>query len=114
MNDNIKRCLKERPKLTYFFYKNCQKREEKEKLETKPTYCTEQIVKAKNDYTKRMTNKLNDSKAAPKTYSSILNRFFHNKKIPAIPTLLVNGKFVSSFCTKANLFDDFLLQYVHE
>ena len=37
-----------------------------------------------NDYTRRMTNKLNDPKAAPKTYSSILNRFLYDKKIPAI------------------------------
>ena len=31
-------------------------------------YYTGQIMKAKNDYTLRMTNKLNDPKAAPKTY----------------------------------------------
>ena len=70
-------------------------------------------MKAKNDYTQRMTNKLNDPKAAPKTYWSILNRFLYNEKIPAIPPLLVNGKFVSNSCTKANLFNDFLLKYVH-
>ena len=114
MIDNIKRCVKERSKLTKFFYKNGQKREDKEKLEAKATYCTEQIMKAKNDYTQRMTNKLNDPKAAPKTYWSILNRFLYNKKIPAIPPLLVNGKFASDFCTKANLFYDFLLLYVHQ
>ena len=107
INDNIKRCLKERSKLTKFFYKNGQKREDKEKLEAKAAYCTEQIMKAKNDYTQRMTNKLNDPKAAPKTYWSILNRFLYNKKIPVIPPLLVNGKFVLNFCTKANLFNDF-------
>ena len=101
------RCLKERSKLTKFFYKNGQKREDKEKLEAKAAYCTEQIMKAKNDYTQRMTNKLNDPKAAPKTYWSILNRFLYNKKIPVIPPLLVNGKFVLNFCTKANLFNDF-------
>ena len=107
MNDNIKRCLKERSKLTKFFYKNGQKREVKEKLEAKAAYCTEQITNTKNDYTQRMTNKLNDPKAAPKTYWSILNRFLYNKKILAISPLLVNGKFVSDFCTKANLFNDF-------
>ena len=44
-------------------------------------------MKAKNDYTQRMTNKLNDPKADPKTYWSILNRFLYNKKIAAIPPL---------------------------
>ena len=67
-----------------------------------------------NDYTQRMTNKLNDPKAAPKTYLWILNRFLYDKKIPAIPPLLVNGKFLSDFFTKPNLFNDFLLQYVHQ
>ena len=104
MNDNKKRCLKEKSVLTKLFYKNGQKREDKEKLEAKAAYCTEQIMKAKNDYTQRMTNKLNDPKAAPKTYWSILNRFLYNKKIPAVYPLLVNGKFISGFCTKANLF----------
>ena len=41
MNDNIKRCLIERSKLTKLFYNNGQKREGKEKLEAKATYCTE-------------------------------------------------------------------------
>ena len=49
-----------------FFYKNGQKREDKEKLEAKPAYCTEQTTKVKNDDTVRMTNKRNDSKVAHK------------------------------------------------
>ena len=64
-------------------------------------------MKAKNDYTQRMTNKLNDPEAAAKTYWSILNRFLYIKKIPAISPLLINGEFVSDFCTKANLFNYF-------
>ena len=64
-------------------------------------------MKAKNDCTQRMTNKLNDPKAAPKAYWSIFNRFLYNENIPAIRPLLVNGKFVSDFCTKANPFNDF-------
>ena len=114
MKDNVKRRLKERSKLTKFFYQNGQKWEDKEKLEAKAAYSTEQIMKAKNDYMQRITNKFNDLKEASKTYWSILNKFLHNKKIPAIPTLLVNRKFVSGFCTKTNLFNDFLLQYVHQ
>ena len=107
INDNIKRCLKERSKLTKFFYNNGQKREDKEKLEAEAVYYKEQIMKAKNDYRQRMTNKLNAPKAAPKTHWSILNRFLYNKKIPAIPPLLRNGKFVSYFCAKSNLFNEF-------
>ena len=37
----------------------------------------------------------------------ILNRFLYNKKIPAVPPLLVDGTFISDFCEKANLFNNF-------
>ena len=96
--------MKERSKLTIFFHKNLQKTGHKEKLEAKAAYCTEQIMKAKNDYTLRMTNKLNDPKATSETYWSTLNRLLYSKKIPAISPLLVNGKlelnliFLMIFC----------------
>ena len=90
---------------------NSQKGEDKEKLEAKTAYRTEQIMKVKNVYTQRMTNKLNDPKEAPKTYWSIYNRFLYNKKIPAIPPLLVNGRFFSDLCTKANLFNDLFVSF---
>ena len=41
------------------------------------------------------------------TYRSILNRFFYNRKIPSIPPLLVDGNFISDFCEKANLLNNF-------
>ena len=47
-------------------------------------------MKAKNDYTLIMTNKLNDPKATPKTYRSISNRFLYNKKIPAISSPFIS------------------------
>ena len=53
-----------------------------------------------------MTSKHENSNTAPKTYWSILNCFLYNKKIPAIPTLLVDGNFISDFCEKANLFNN--------
>ena len=85
MNENIKSCLKEWYKWTKFLYKNGQKRKDKQKLEMQGTYWTEQIVKAKNDYTLKITNRLNDPKPDPKTCWSVLNRFLYNKKTPAVP-----------------------------
>ena len=54
-----------------------------------------------------MTSKLADSHTAPKTYWTLLNRLLYNKKIPAIPPLLVDGKFVSDFYEKSNIFNNF-------
>ena len=109
MNDNIRNSLKIRSKLTKIYYKNGKGKEDKERLDARAAYCTEQILKAKNDYIVKMTNKLNDPKTAPKTYWSILSRFLHNKKIPAIPPLLINDKFISDCRTKANLFNNFFV-----
>ena len=49
MNGKIKKCLRERSKLTKFYYKNSQKKkEDQEKLQVKDVYWTEEILKAKN------------------------------------------------------------------
>ena len=109
MNDKIKTCLSERWKLTKFYYEHGQKKEDQEKLQEKSAYCTEEILKAKNNYIIRLTSKPNDPKAAPKTYWSILIWFLYNKKISSIPPLLVNDKFISEFLVKTNLFNDFFV-----
>ena len=56
-----------------------------------------------------MTDKLRTPSTALKTYRAVLSRLLYNKKIPAIPPLLVDGKFVSDFCEKANLFNNFFI-----
>ena len=53
------------------YYKHGQKKEDQEKLPTKAAFCTEEILKTKSDYMLRMTNRLNDPKAAPETYKKI-------------------------------------------
>ena len=66
------------------------------------------LKRPKNDQNVlKMTKKLADSNTALKTYWTILNRLLYNKKIPTIPPLLVNGKFVSDFCEKVNIFNNF-------
>ena len=54
-----------------------------------------------------MCEKLNDPVTAPKTYYKKINRFLNNKKIPAMPPLLVYGEIISNFSQKAFLFNNF-------
>ena len=56
-----------------------------------------------------MTKKIADSNTFPKTCWTILNRLLYNKKVPTIPPLLVDGKLVSDFCKKANIFNNFFV-----
>ena len=108
MTDNIKRSLKERCKLTnFFYYKNGQTKIDHDKVLEKFEECTKQILEAKKNYIVKMTKKLADSNNSPKTYWTILNCLLYNKKIPTIPPLLVDGKLVSDFCKKANIFNNF-------
>ena len=107
MTDDIKKSLKQRSKLTKYFYKNGQRNSDYIKVLQKSEECTNLISEAKKNYILKMTSKLEDSNTAPKTYWSISNRFLYNKKIPAIPPLLVDGTFISDFCEKANLFSNF-------
>ena len=54
-----------------------------------------------------MTNTFNDPKTAQKTYWILLNRLLYNNIFPTTPHLLVVGKFISHFRTKANLINNF-------
>ena len=62
---------------------------------------------SKAKYHERLAIKLNDPKAAPKTYWSTLKTFVNSSNNPLIPPLLVNNEFVTGFLVKANLFNDF-------
>ena len=54
-----------------------------------------------------MTKNLEDSNTAPETCWTMLKSLLYNKS--AIAPLLVNGKFVSDVCEKANIFNDFFV-----
>ena len=70
--------------------------------------CTKKITQAKNDYSNKLTDKLQNP-TAPRTYWAILSRLLYNKKIPAISPLLADGKFVSDFCEKEIIFNIFFI-----
>ena len=65
------------------------------------------IEESKLKYYSRLSDKLLDSKTSPNSYWSILKTFINNKKIPCIPPLFHNGKFIMDFKEKAELFNDF-------
>ena len=107
MTDIIKKSLKERCKLTNFFYKNRQREVDHDKVLEKSEECTKQIVETKKNYILKMSKKIADSNTSSKLYWTILNRLLYDKKTPTIPPLLVDGQIVSDFCKKANIFNNF-------
>ena len=65
------------------------------------------IEESKNQYYNRLSYKLLDPKTSQKSYWSILKTFLNNKKIPCIPPILHQDKFVTDFQEKANIFNNF-------
>ena len=59
-------------------------------------------------YTK-LSSRLADPLTSPKTCWSILKTFLNNKKIPCIPPLFHENKFVTDFKEKAELFNHFFV-----
>ena len=99
MTDIIESQIKERSYLTKTYYKYGKRKSDIEKLIVKTNECEEIVSAAKDKYIIQICEKLNDPITAPKTYWKIINRFL-NKKIPAIPPLLINGEIIQNFLKK--------------
>ena len=76
-------------------------------LESLTTELNELISSIKTLYYENLAKKLNNPLLQAKTYCSILKTFYNDKKIPLIPPLLIEDKFVSDIQTKANIFNKF-------
>ena len=67
----------------------------------------ETIRSSKEKFYCKLSTKLANPSTSSKTYWSILKTFVNGKKIPIIPSLLVNDNFITNFLEKANLFNEF-------
>ena len=68
------------------------------------------IEKSKSNYYARLSKKLSDPMTSPKSYWSRLKTFLSNKKIPCILPLLRDGKFITNFKQKAEIFNSFFIK----
>ena len=78
-----------------------------ERLQLINNSLTETIRSPKEKLYCKLSNKLANPSTSWKTYWSILKTFVNGKKIPIIPPLFVNDKFITNFLEKANLFNEF-------
>ena len=68
---------------------------------------SELLKESEKKYYHCLIAKLNNPSTSSKAYWSILKAFVNGKKIPSIPPLFINGKFVTNFLSKANIFNTF-------
>ena len=74
------------------------------------TELNELINATKALYYENRSKKLNNPLSQAKTYWTILKTFYNEKKIPLIPPLLVDDKFVTDIKTKACIFNKFFAE----
>ena len=55
-------------------------------------------------------NQLNNYSRSQKSYWKILNRLLNKNKIPVIPPLLENNKFVTNFIMKVNIVNEYFVK----
>ena len=63
------------------------------------------IDDSKQNYFSRLTHQLSTVQKSSKVYWTLLKIFLNNRKIPVIPPLFHNNKFVTDFKEKAELFN---------
>ena len=104
MNETIKLKIKAKDNMYNKYLQNGRFESDFVLLETLITELNELIVTTKALYYENLGKKLNNPLVQAKTYWSILKTFYNCKKIPLIPPLLVNDKFVTDMKTKADIF----------
>ena len=80
------------------------------KLETLQNLIYETLESCKSKYYGNISKKLCSKAIAPKYYWSLLKTMLNDKKVPCIPPIFHDNKFVTDFSKKADLFNSFFLQ----
>ena len=109
MNGDIRKMLKKQNRIYKKFKNNGFKEEDKVNLEAIRKECAEAIEMSKEKYLLNLGNKLCDNRTGQKSYWKIVNNLLNKCKIPRIPPLLVDDKFITCVKEKAALFNNFFV-----
>ena len=77
------------------------------KLETLQNLIYQTLESCKGKYYENISKKLCSKAIAPKYYWSLLKTMLNDKKVPCIPPIFHDNKFVTDFSKKADLFNSF-------
>ena len=107
INNKVKKEVQEKNQLFRRVKSNINNGTLSKKLQCLQNKLTDLIVTAKRQYYTRISMKLMGPTTSAKTYWSILKRCLNDKRIPCIPPLFHDNKFVTDFKKKAELFNSF-------
>ena len=104
INKTLKNMLNKQNRLFNNYQKHGYKPCDKIRVDTFRQECESEVSKAKDNYLKKIGNKLIDPTTSQKTYWKLINRVMNKCKAPKIPPLLVNNKFIINCKEKATEF----------
>ena len=110
MNDTVKSKIIAKNLLFKQYIKNGRFESDFVLIETIANELNQLISSTKALYYDNLAKKLNNPLLQAKMYWSILKTFYNDKKIPLIPPLLVDDKFVIDIQRKANVFNKFFAE----
>ena len=106
-NGKIKLLINEKLRTYNAYRKNIGNSQLRKNLSSLQQRLRDLIDDSKQKYFLRLTQKLNTIQKSTKAYWALLKIFLNNRKIPVIPPLFHNNKFVTDFKEKAELFNSF-------
>ena len=107
INNNIKQLIQEKNDTYRIYILNDKNPQIFQKVKYLQTQLKNLIEHSQEKYYLRISKKLMNPMTSLKTYWSILKTLLNNKKIPCIPPLLQDNKYVTDFKKKAELFNLF-------
>ena len=113
INEEIKCKIKSKKKTFQQHLKNGRKITDFEIADKEAAVFSEMIQNRKESYSYGLSVKLNNPQTSPKTYWSVIKSCYDGRKIPIIPPLSVNGKIITDFNEKANLFNKYFSSQCH-
>ena len=106
-NRKIKLLINEKLRTYNAYRKNIGNSQLRKNLSSLQQRLRDLIDDSKQKYFSRLTHKLSTIQKSSKAYWALLKIFLNNRKIPVIPPLFHNNKFVTDFKEKAELFNSF-------
>ena len=106
-NEGIKCKIKSKNKTFQQYFKNGRKINDFEIVDKEAAELSEMIQNQKERYFYYLSVKLSNPQTSPKMYCTIIKSCYNGRKIPIIPPFLVNGKIITNFKEKANLFNKY-------
>ena len=107
INNKVKIMIQEKNKIYQFYLKN-KRNMSATKLKALQNLTYETLESCKGKYYENISKILCSKAIAPKYYWSLIKTMLDDKKVPCIPSIFHDNKFITEFSKKVNLFNSFL------